>query len=379
MPGLAPAITLTHSHVTSSASNWVFFPSFLQGLVHKGDMAVLPENASATGMNVSHAPIAKSPSNLTVGFLILMSFLVGAATNGLFLWVLGLKMKRTVNTLWFSHLILAYLIFCLLLPVFAVHSFQGFQWVFGTVMCKLINTFGSLAMFTNVFLLTIISLDRYLLTYHPVWSQYNRTIPRAQRLVLGVWLVSLILSAPYLAFRETQEVEGHIKCVNNYALFSSWDGAKVHLAFFVVRFLLSFLIPCVMITSCYYWMFKEMKKKNLVRTGKPFKVLVAAVASFFLCYVPYHLYYASLLITGVPEMLKQVMWSVMAVAACFNFCFTPILYVFVGEKFQQVFKTSVVALLKKGFVDAANMSGDKTNTGEEDQINHNSSLEMPPP
>lgn len=299
--------------------------------------------------------------------------------NGLFLWVLGLKMKRTVNTLWFTNLILSYLIFCFLMPIFAVYSFHGFQWIFGTWMCKLINTFGSLAVFTNVFLLTIISLDRYLLTCQPIWSQHHRTISHARRVVLGVWLISLALSAPYLALRDTREVEGHIKCVNNYALFSSWNGTKIHLAFFVVRFLVAFLIPCVIITSCYCWMGQEMKKKNLVKTGKPFKVLGAAVASFFICYVPYHIYYASLLVMEAPEMLKQVMWSIMAAAACFNFCFTPILYVFVGEKFQQVFKTSIVALLKKGFVDAAIIPVDRISAGEEHQTNNNSSSVRGPP
>ncbi|KAL8219429.1 UNVERIFIED_CONTAM: hypothetical protein K2H54_024495 [Gekko kuhli] len=213
-------------------------------------------------------------------------------------------------------------------------------------------------MFTTVFLLTIISLDRYLLICHPVWSQHNRTIPRARRVVAVVWLVSLILSTPYLAFREVREVKGRKKCLNNYAFSGDWDGpemqelkAHIHLVLFVVRFLLAFLLPLLIIAGCHCRMGWEMKKRRLARNRKPFRVLVAAVVSFFVCWLPYHLYHSSPTYWGSFSFMQQVLRVTMVIGECFNFCFTPILYLFVGEKFQQVFKTSLLSLLKRGFMD----------------------------
>ncbi|XP_053123604.1 probable G-protein coupled receptor 33 [Hemicordylus capensis] len=328
-------------------------------------MTIILGDALNTTNNSSYSAEI-TPMNMAVALLILASFLVGSVMNGLLLWVLGMKIKRTVNTLWFLHLIFTYLISASFMPFLAVNTLLGSHWVFGTTMCKLINSFGSVGMFTTVFLLTIISLDRYLLICHPIWSQLNRTISRARRLLVGVWFASLALSAPYLAFREIRVMEkGRIECVNNYALSSDWDEANtqtlsyyVHLALFVVRFLLAFLIPFFIITSCYFWMGHEMKKKKLARTEKSYRVLMAAVISFFLCWLPYHFLQGALLLGDEHGTLVGVLKKVFASGACFNYCFTPILYVFVGEKFQQIFKMSIFALLKKGFVDYPIMPGD---------------------
>ncbi|XP_060131251.1 probable G-protein coupled receptor 33 [Zootoca vivipara] len=334
----------------------LLFSIFLQGFME----TTILENASSTvRTNASHSYVAIRPMNLTIACFISLSFLVGAAVNGLFLWVLGVKMKRSVNTLWFLHLILTHLISSWNMPFYVAYILLGFHWAFGTVTCKLVNSLGSLGMFNTVFLLTIINLDRYLLTCHPIWSQHNRTICRAQRLVTGVWLLSLALSAPYLAFRETREVEnGRLVCDNNYAFSNDWDDEKtkalryrVQFAFFVTRFLLAFLVPFMIIMGCSYCIAQEMKKKKLVRrTKKPFRILVASVASFFISWLPYHLYHASVLLEG-SGMMGNVLKPIFITGACFNFCFTPILYIFVGEKFQQVFKTSVLALAQKAFLD----------------------------
>ncbi|XP_048357628.1 probable G-protein coupled receptor 33 [Sphaerodactylus townsendi] len=336
-------------------------------LMDTGDKSVLPWNVSSTEYDASHSPEKTSFVNLASAIFTFVSLLVGMVSNGLFLWVLGVKMKKTVNTLWFSHLIFAYLLYCSSLPFFSVYILLDFHWVFGTVVCKLVNSFFSLAMFTTVFLLTIISLDRYLLICHPVWSQHNRTVSKARKVVAVVWLVSIIFSAPYLVFRKTQELEDKTKCLNNYILSNDLDALemealrdRVHLALFVVRFLLAFLLPLLIIASCHCRMAWEMKKRRLVRNRKPFQVLVASVASFFICWLPYHLYHSSPTYWKSFDVTQQVLRVTMLLGECFNFCFTPILYLFVGEKFQQVFKTSLLALLKRGFMDIPIILTDNT-------------------
>uniref|UniRef100_A0A8C3S802 Probable G-protein coupled receptor 33 n=2 Tax=Chelydra serpentina TaxID=8475 RepID=A0A8C3S802_CHESE len=301
----------------------------------------------------------KTP-HLASAVLLFITFLVGVMGNGMFLWVLWLKMRRTVTTLWFLHLVSCYLLFTLLIPFFAVYVLLDFHWVFGMATCKLLNAFISMGMFSSVFLLTLISLDRYTLTHHPIWSRNHRTVPRAGKLVVGVWLASFGLSAPYLAFRETRIMDGgRIVCINNYNISGNWNGAetqdlgrRVHLAIFVVRFLLGFLLPFCTIVGCYVRVGLKMKKKNLAWAGKPFKVMVAAVVSFFLGWLPYHLYHGlQLSKMEVPESVTGALLVIHTFTSCFNASFTPILYLFVGEKFWQVFRTSLLALVKAAFVD----------------------------
>ncbi|XP_028596226.2 putative G-protein coupled receptor 33 [Podarcis muralis] len=338
--------------------------------MEKNNTTISLQNSSNTEMDVSHLP---ADTNLVVAILIFTSFLVGITVNGLFLWVLGMKMKRTVNTMWFLHLILTYLVSSSLMPFFAVFVLLNFDWIFGPIMCKILLFSFSLGMFSTVFLLTTISLDRYLFTCYPVWSQRNRRIPLARKVIAGVWLASLALSTPNLAFLETQEEEGKMKCSYSFIFSPYQDDFHVHLAFFLVRFLLAFLLPFLIIMTCYCRIGFEMTKKSLLRTGKISKVLVAAVASFFIGWFPYHLYHASQLFKEVPKATTQVLWDTAATGVCFNICFTPILYLFVGEKFQEVFKTSIFTAFSKAFVDDPTSLEDNIHTGKRADQNHSES------
>ncbi|XP_043357851.1 probable G-protein coupled receptor 33 [Dermochelys coriacea] len=314
-----------------------------------------------TGANSSQIPAPVRTTHLAAAVLLFTTFLVGVVGNGLYLWVLGLKMRRSVTMLLFLHLVSCYLLFTLLIPFFAVYVLLGFHWVFGTVMCKLLNACVSVGMFTSVFLLTLISLDRYILTHHPIWCRHHRTVPQVRKLVLGMWLVSLALSAPYLAFRETRLVDGgRIICTNNYSFSRDWNGVKtqdlgrrVHLVVFTVRFLLGFLLPFCTIAGCYGRVGLEIKEKGLARNKKPFKVMGAAVVSFFLSWLPYHLYHGLKFFNDRWEM--DTLLVIYTLTFCFNACFTPVLYFFVGQRFQQVFKTSLLALLQETF--AEDLSG----------------------
>ncbi|XP_039369338.1 probable G-protein coupled receptor 33 [Mauremys reevesii] len=346
----------------------------MQGTMDRGNTTLPP----TTGVNSSQTPAAESAAHLASAVLLFITFLVGVVGNGLYLWVLGLKMRRTVTTLWFLHLVSCYLLFTLLIPFFIVSLLMDFHWVFGMAMCKLLNTCISVAMFTSVFLLTLISLDRYILTHCPIWSRRNRTLPRAGNLVVGMWLASFGLSAPYLAFRETRVVDGgRIICINNYALSRDWNGAepqdlgrRVHLAVFIVRFLLGFLLPFCTIVVCYVRVGLKMKEKKLVWSGKPFKVMVATMVSFFLGWLPYHLYHGlKLSKKEVPESVMGALLVIYTFMTCFNACFTPILYLFVGEKFWQVFRTSLVTLVKAAFVD------DLSSSASESSGRHGSEVE----
>ncbi|XP_067402920.1 probable G-protein coupled receptor 33 [Emydura macquarii macquarii] len=313
-----------------------------------------------TDVNSSQIRAAVKATHLASAVLLFATFLVGVVGNGLYLWVLGLKMRRTVTTLWFLHLVSCYFLFTLMIPFFAVYVLLGFHWAFGTAMCKLLNTCISMGMFSSVFLLTLISLDRYILIHHPIWSRCHRTLPRVRKLVVGVWLVSFALSAPYLAFRETRVVDGgRIVCINNYDVSSDWTvaerqalGRRVHLAIFVVRFLLGFLLPFCTIVGCYSRVGLKMKEKKLAWARKPFKVMLATVVSFFLSWLPYHLYQGVKLYgKEMPESVSGTLLIIYTFMSCFNACFTPILYLFVGEKFWQVFRMSLLTLVKAAFVD----------------------------
>ncbi|XP_075763935.1 putative G-protein coupled receptor 33 [Pelodiscus sinensis] len=317
---------------------------------------------SVTWANSSQSSVPTKDVQLVAAGLLFPTVLVGVVGNGLYLWVLGWKMKRTVTTLWFLHLVSCSLLFTLLIPFFIIYILMGFHWALGTIMCKLISACTHLVMFSSVFLLALISLDRYTRTCHRFWSQHHCTVRKAKKLVAGAWLVSLALSAPYLAFQDTSTLgDGRVTCTNYYYISRDQAGdawkKHVHFTLFMSRFLLGFLLPLCVIAGCYIRMGLTMKEKGLSRSGKPFKVMVAAVVSFFFGWLPYHLYYGLMLYKDGPKSLTVIFQLICVIMFCANVCFTPVLYLFVGQMFQQVFRMSLISLVKAAFYEDLDSDG----------------------
>nr|XP_045009802.1 probable G-protein coupled receptor 33 [Jaculus jaculus] len=315
-----------------------------------------PVNASTSARNSSHLPAPAS--KVIIALPLFLSFIIGTITNGLYLWVLKLKMQKTVNTLLFFHLILSYFISTLILPFMATASLQDNHWAFGAVLCKLFNGTLSLGMFSSVFFLSAISLDRYLLTFHPVWSHQHRTPRWAACIVLGVWISASALSMPYLVFREThRDHKGRVTCRNNYAVSANWESKakqalrhRIHAACFISRFLLGFLLPFFIILFCYQRVASKMKEKGLFKSRKPFKVMMTAIFSFFVCWMPYHVHQGLLLAENQPLLLQWTL-IITVVTVSFNTVFSPTLYLLTGENFKNVFKKSILALFESTFSD----------------------------
>ncbi|XP_007516891.1 probable G-protein coupled receptor 33 [Erinaceus europaeus] len=311
-------------------------------------------NISTLVGNSTHFPV--SAPNMVVAFLLFISFIIGTITNGLYLWVLKFKMKKTVNTHLFFHLILSYFISTLTFPFMAVTFLQDNHWSFGIVMCKIINSTLSMGMYTSVFLLSAISVDRYILTLHPVWAQLNRTPRWASSIILGVWISATVLSMPYLVFRETyKDQKGTVTCKNNYAVSTNWESKvmqtlrkQIHIACFIIRFFLGFLLPFFIITFCYGKVANKMKERGLSKSNKPFKVMMVAIISFFVCWMPYHIF-QGLLVTKNQSLLLQLTLILTVISTSFNTVFSTTLYLFAGENFKRVFKNSILSLFESTF------------------------------
>lgn len=152
-----------------------------------------------------------------------LTFLLGLPGNGLVLWVAGLKMQRTVNTVWFLHLTLADFLCCLSLPFSLAHLVLQGYWPYGWFLCKFIPSIIILNMFASVFLLTAISLDRCLMVLRPIWCQNHRSVRTAFAICGCIWMVSFAMCIPVFVYRETVTIDNYKVCVYSFDLSSSLD------------------------------------------------------------------------------------------------------------------------------------------------------------
>ncbi|XP_069057350.1 chemerin-like receptor 1 [Pleurodeles waltl] len=295
-----------------------------------------------------------------------VAFLLGVMGNGLVIWIAGFKMKKTVNTVWFLNLAIADFIFTFFLPLSIAYTAMDFHWPFGTFLCKINSTVAFLNMFASIFILMAISIDRCFCVVSPVWSQNHRTPWLATRVAIAIWIMAVLISSPYLAFRDTatslnEENITITHCYNNFAFSDNYEDDEInllratrHQAMIITRFVCGFIIPFSCIIACYSIIALRLKKNHLARSSKPFKIIIAVIVSFFICWFPYHVFSILELIIHTSQSFKlrkaMLIGIPLATSLAFlNSCINPILYVFMGQDFKEKFKMSILSAFESAF------------------------------
>nr|BDP38633.1 fluorescent sensor for C3a complement [synthetic construct] len=163
------------------------------------------------------------PQDIASMVILGLTCLLGLLGNGLVLWVAGVKMKTTVNTVWFLHLTLADFLCCLSLPFSLAHLILQGHWPYGLFLCKLIPSIIILNMFASVFLLTAISLDRCLIVHKPIWCQNHRNVRTAFAICGCVWVVAFVMCVPVFVYRDLFIMDNRSICRYNFDSSRSYD------------------------------------------------------------------------------------------------------------------------------------------------------------
>lgn len=321
-----------------------------------------------------HAELRQSLNIMSL-IVYCLAFVLGVLGNGVVIWVTGFKMKETVNTVWFLNLAVADFLFTAFLPLSVTYTAMDFHWPFGKFMCKLNSTISFLNMFASVYILVVISVDRCVSVVWPVWAQNHRSVRKASFVSLGVWVLALILSAPYFIIRDTgpsYHREDIINCFNNFAFSDDYETPSVnqlrqfrHQAMTITRFLLGFVVPFTVIVSCYAVIIHRLRKNRSLasQSSRPFKIIAAVITTFFLCWAPYHIMALIELVnhTATPpsETLDHVITIGVPIAtslAFLNSCLNPLLYVFMGQDFKDKVRKSILKVLETAFQEEVSRS-----------------------
>ncbi|XP_047454999.1 chemerin-like receptor 1 [Mugil cephalus] len=295
-----------------------------------------------------------------------LAFVLGVLGNGVVIWVTGFKMKKTVNTVWFLNLAVADFLFTAFLPFSVAYLAMDFHWPFGKFMCKLNSTVSFLNMFASVYILVVISVDRYVSVVWPVWAQNHRNVRKASFVSLAVWLLALILSTPYFIFRDTATSDDNItSCFNNFALSDDSETPSVqqlgdlrHHIMIITRILLGFVIPFTVIVSCYAVIIHRLRRNRTLasQSNRSFKIIAAIIITFFLCWAPYHIFSVIELVRFTTTNSSETLHSVAAVGmpiatslAFLNSCLNPLLYVFMSQNFKNKICKSLFKVLETAF------------------------------
>lgn len=316
------------------------------------------ENITSTAGVLNFSSPQSSLSHVLVAVNIIIS-VIGLVGNSLVIWICGWKMKKTVITTWYISLAISNFLFCAFLPLEVFYMITT-HWPFGQILCKLTSAALFLNMYSSVFLLILISTDRCLMILFPVWAHNHRTVSKALVVVLLMWVFSAFLTLPSLIFRQTAVYGSVTQCYTDYTDHST------HRAVVLSRFICGFLNPFVVIVTCCLVLGVKLRSLT-IRSTRPYKIMVALILSFFICWVPYHAFV--LMELNFKRHSLEVLQSGLkagATLAAANSFISPVLYIFIGNDFKRTLKRSLTSRMEEAMAEDIRTGG----------LNHSKSKSM---
>uniref|UniRef100_A0A8C2HVV5 G-protein coupled receptors family 1 profile domain-containing protein n=1 Tax=Cyprinus carpio TaxID=7962 RepID=A0A8C2HVV5_CYPCA len=262
---------------------------------------------------------------ITVIFNVII-FLLGIIGNGAVIWITGFKMKKSVNTTWYLSLALSDFIFCATLP-FTIDYMMKKSWIFGLFMCKFNSFVMTLNMYSSIFILVIISVDRCITVKFPVWAQNQRTVQKASVVVMLVWFMSSLLSIPPAKFREIHNEDSKDICYANYE--------NHHKTVVFMRFTFGFLIPFLIIFTCYSILIRKLRANQMSKSTKPYKIMTLLITTFFICWLPFQVVSILELDRTERSFAFDTAQQVSGSLACANSFLNPFLYAFMAKDLKK--------------------------------------------
>lgn len=247
----------------------------------------------------------------------------------------------TVTNILLLNLILSSMIFMSSLPFMAVYM-QLSNWIFGTVICKIVGGMYYLGIYSSVLFLTLLTFDRHLAVVYSLSAVRMRNVSYARISCGMVWLVSILACAKQMILRTTFEhsFENRIFC-DEYPLISPLYS-QLRSAGFYLQLFLFLLFPLVVIIYCYVRIAITVISSKLASKFKTVRLILFIVVLFFMCWTPYNI--TLLLDADICEESQKLGYVLQITQnlVYLYFCICPILYTFVGRKFQNYFRQMLV-------------------------------------
>ncbi|XP_077446852.1 C3a anaphylatoxin chemotactic receptor-like [Stigmatopora argus] len=282
-----------------------------------------------------------------------LTILLGVPGNSVVIWVAGFKLQPTVLNVWLVNLAVADLIFCFTRIFSLVKKLFLDHWPFGLFVCKFNGFFKYGNMFCSVFFLAVISLDRAVCVWCPVFARRRRTPCLARVVAACVWVASVVFSSPYFFYRQVfLDAKNLSKCT-----VEEVRDPDARMALYWIRFLCGFVLPFLVILGCYALTAEGIRRARFSAKPRALRVLVLLVVAFFLCWAPYH---GLLMLRMVDKNSPATKFWLSAAkgVAYFNSCVNPLLYFLMGLLMKGRAGKSLTGLYKSALADDVDVDVD---------------------
>eukprot|EP00062_Callorhinchus_milii_P018639 gi/632972332/ref/XP_007902605.1/ PREDICTED: uracil nucleotide/cysteinyl leukotriene receptor-like [Callorhinchus milii] len=264
-------------------------------------------------------------------------FVVGLIENSISLWVFCSRMKtKTISSIYMLNLAVADVGLILTLPLRITYHILQSHWPFGEIACRITGFLFHLDLYSSVYFLTCISIDRYLAIVHPVRSLNFRKVRYARIISATVWVTAILGTFQLAVTAQTlKATENTTVCLQLYrekpSLYAS--GALI----------IGFLFPFLVIICCYIRIIRHLQSyRRLDYKHKASRMIFTVLTVFLVCFLPYHITRLLYVIVANQQLKSTSTMEVLAILnraffclASINCCLDPVVYFFVGENFKE--------------------------------------------
>lgn len=287
--------------------------------------------------DIIHAVIPPYIFTLSLLGLLFNSFVLGV--------FLIHKDKLTVAEIYLSNLVLADFILMCSLPFWAMYILNNFDWPYGNLLCKLVNSVIIINFYTSIFTLVMISVDRYLALVKPMKARRLRRTLYAKVICFILWMLALLLSTPTIVHRQVKFIDEYktMSCILDYSHDSSWK-----LAHQILMNVVGFLLPVLVIAFSSGNIIKALgKRKETVgfhsaNDTKATVLVCAVILLFLLCWGPYQVFTFLDTLSDIHMLDDELWYNTLDIGGQFsvylaflNSVLNPLLYVISGQYFTK--------------------------------------------
>lgn len=314
---------------------------------------------SQTGMqNASSMTCDIAKDVFAVKFLILFMYsliaFVGLAGNLLVVWVVSrTKSIQTITNLFIANLAVSDILMCLVATPFTPVSLYMQSWTLPEAVCKLLPITMGVSVYVSTLTSMAIALDRFFVIVHPF-------LPRMRIwlcfVIIGtIWVIAVLISMPLAVYHQKH----HDSRRNIWACQENWPKESSREVFTIVSFVLQFVVPCSIISVCYFRisLILRMRLRTKIGTGTKSRfqdvneirrkkrtntILIAMVVIFVICWIPLNalLIAMDVLSEGQTKVVNNskyftLMFLVCHLIAMSSAVYNPFLYAWMNENFKK--------------------------------------------
>ncbi|KAJ8359949.1 hypothetical protein SKAU_G00164740 [Synaphobranchus kaupii] len=271
---------------------------------------------------------------------------LGLVGNVLVMYVIVRYTKmKTATNIYIFNLALADALATSTLPFQSINYLMG-TWPFGDALCKMVISIDYYNMFTSIFTLTTMSVDRYIAVCHPIKALDFRTPRNAKIVNVCNWILSSAIALPVMVMASTvtdKYNSGYTDCTLQFP-HPSWYWENL---LKICVFIFAFIMPVLIITVCYGLMILRLKSVRMLSGSKEkdrnlrriTRMVLVVVAVFIVCWTPIHIFVIIKALVDIPKSLLQtITWHFCIALGYTNSCLNPVLYAFLDENFKRCFR-----------------------------------------